>query len=346
MEENSNIDKVLMAYIAGEAKTDEIKRLLRWIDQSPVNREHFEIIQNYWKRSNYKISLKGQDEAFERIQSKIKDGQDAVKVIRIATGKYSQPSNIKWIKGIAAAIAFFALIFSIFVMKTTSGRPELTEEVPALMKFGNKPGQKSKIMLPDGSVVWLNSKSSIEYPKLFSSTERLVHLEGEAFFEVAQDSIRPFKVASGNVTTTALGTSFNVQFYRDDKEMAITLVSGKIKVSIDSHDPYFPQPGNQIIYNWNENIVKDKKIKTDQVIAWKNGLLIFDKDNYDDVEKKLERWYGVNIRTHGTPPSDFIVTGQIESSESLELALESLSYGGDFEYKINGKEIEIVFKPK
>jgi transmembrane sensor len=74
--------------------------------------------------------------------------------------------------------------------------------------------------------------------------------------------------------------------------------------------------------------------------------LIFDKDNYDDVEKKLERWYGVNIRTHGTPPSDFIVTGQIESSESLELALESLSYGGDFEYKINGKEIEIVFKPK
>jgi transmembrane sensor len=344
MEKNSNIEKVLMAYVNGQANADELKKLLEWLDQSPDNKKHLEVIKEFWESSQYKVSVEGQDEAFQKIQEKIyADKLDTPNIRRMVDNRISDQSSFRWIKGLAAAFLVLTMIVSFYFIRTADKQDILVEEVPAFIKSETRPGQKSKITLGDGTIVWLNSESAIEYPKKFNGPERLVKLDGEAFFEVAKDELKPFKVTCDNITTTALGTSFNVQYFKEDEELTISLITGKVMVALDNLDPYFLDPGIQIVYNRVEHSIEKKKMNAEHAIAWKNGILLFDKDNYLEVKKKLERWYGVNIKTLGIPPADFVITGQFGKNESLELALEILRYGRHFKYQIKGKEIEIIF---
>src|SRR5690606_31564425 len=142
------------------------------------------------------------------------------------TAGQAKYTSSAWFKALAVAAIIFIIALPVYFISTSAKQDALSkiDTAPEIIKSGNNVGEKSRLILADGTVVWLNSESAIEYPAQFTGTERTVRLKGEAFFEVASDSLRPFKVASGNVTTTALGTSFNVKSYQDEDELAVTLI--------------------------------------------------------------------------------------------------------------------------
>src|SRR5690606_16871269 len=145
----------------------------------------------------------------------------------------------------------------------------------------NPASERSRFTLPDGSLVWLNCTSSLRYLESFSGNERKVELVGEAFFEVMEDSLRPFIVYSGNLSTTALGTSFNVAAYPEKDMIEVALISGK--VSINDHvrrdELMVLNPGMGMRYDRQTQKAIRETINADKVLAWKSGVLIFDGDN-------------------------------------------------------------------
>jgi transmembrane sensor len=344
MKINSYIDKVLLAYFNGHANADETKTLMEWLEQSPENKKYFETSHDFWKHSKYSVEVSNSEQAFEKIKRQIalshtKSIQDKPFNKQRATRLH----HSLMVRIMAAAVLLLVTTASFYYFVSKSNENSVAINSVEWLKSENRAGEKSRIRLADGTIVWLNSDSYIEYPREYSNTERYVKLVGEAFFEVAKDTLRPFKVVSDDIVTTALGTSFNVQSYREEDEMIITLVTGKVLVSLDNKESFVLEPGCQIFYDKTGKSAVTKKTNVDNAIAWKEGTLVFERNSYEEVIKKLERWYGVNIITIGIPPADFTITGQFRRNESLEFVLETLNYGRQFEFAIEGKEIKLIF---
>ncbi|HJU45510.1 MAG TPA: FecR domain-containing protein [Chitinophagaceae bacterium] len=168
-------------------------------------------------------------------------------------------------------------------------------------------GGTYQITLPDGSKVWLNAESSITYPVAFTGNERRVELvDGEAYFEVAKDSKRPFIVSvDDNMEVEVLGTHFNVNAYEDEEVIKTTLVEGKVKVnkSNKSNESLLLIPGQQAKVNIeNETITVINDVDTEEAIAWKEGLFYFEDDDIKTVMRQLARWYDVEVEYEGKVP--------------------------------------------
>lgn len=204
-------------------------------------------------------------------------------------------------------------------------------------------GTKLSVKLPDGSLIKLNGGSRLTYRQNDITKTRKLTLEGEAFFEVKRDTLRPFIVTSGNVTTTALGTSFNIRSYPSDPFTKIYLVTGKIKV--DQSDGSLPKPftllpGDGISYDEVNKTLTVSKGNSEDAIAWKNGVIKFNNASITDVKNILERWYGVDIILNNMPSDDWRIDGTFEN-ESLENVLRSLQYTSKMEYNFK-KDILII----
>ncbi len=219
-------------------------------------------------------------------------------------------------------------------------------EVENLVKTTPK-GRKSKIILPDGSVVHLNSESQISYPENFKENRTLT-LSGEAFFEVVKDPFHPFEVISGAISTTALGTSFNIKAYPESKDIQVSLVTGKVQVKeSDSQKEVVMSPGHAVKYNVLGAGMLVEPVKISNVLHWKEGILSFDKTPFSEVITSLERWYGVQVIVVGTEniPQDKC-SGTFEPHEYLSNVLNALGYSMNFTYTITGKNVTITFKSK
>lgn len=204
-------------------------------------------------------------------------------------------------------------------------------------------GERLNLKLSDGSQVWLNGGSELRYPEKFDSLGRVVHLTGEAFFEVTEGEEWPFSVISDDLTTTALGTSFNIK--NDDMDiLSISLVSGKVKVENDlTHENILLLPGQQLKYFEEAKQTFVESFDEDRVIGWKSGLLQFNHASFQEVLEGLEKWYGVKIKVMGTPARKWNLTGEY-SNQTLETVLQRISYIEQFEFSINDKTIQIKFQ--
>ncbi len=208
----------------------------------------------------------------------------------------------------------------------------------------NPNGRKSKIQLPDGTIVWLNAGSTITYPAKFTNKERVVSLDGQAFFDVVKDSLRPFRVNSSGLITTALGTAFDVNAYSvQNNEIKVSLVSGKVSIenkSLKTKNITFP--GEQLVYSIKNQKSKITSFDLKEVVAWKDQILYFKNASLSEVVTRLERWYGVEIRLKNKPVKKWNLTGEFKK-QKLERVLERLSFTENFEYQINRKTIEFKF---
>lgn len=341
--ERRHLDRIIAAYLQGQANADDVKRLLEWLGESSENKRRFESIKLLWEQASLKVSVSDPDSAFQKIQEKINsDDKGNIRYLNLPDKK--KPLSYLIFKGAVAAIIVGLVVAGLFFFTPEFYKERQSQEVAevATLISANTAGQKSRITLPDGSVAWLNSESVLEYPEEFGKVREL-RLQGEAFFEVAKDSLRPFIVKSGPITTTAIGTSFNVESFDSENEIQVSLVTGKVKVEVADKKNIHLDPGYQVKYDKESGVSDSEIFDAEKVIGWTNGILIFDKDNLRDAIKKLERWYAVTIQINGVAPSDFIVTGQFSRNESLENVLENLRYGRDFDYSLKGKEVVISF---
>jgi ferric-dicitrate binding protein FerR (iron transport regulator) len=201
---------------------------------------------------------------------------------------------------------------------------------------GSKP---MKLLLVDGSRVWLNVASSITYPTAFTGKERRVSVSGEAYFEIAHDASKPFVVRNGSMDVQVLGTHFNVNtFEDDDNNIKVTLLEGAVKIN-NGDSKAFLKPGQQALVSNKVKVVDD--VDLDKVMAWKNGYFQFDKASLQSVLKQVSRWYDVEVIYQGkNRPREFI--GEIERDLSLSEVLKIL--------KINNvnftiEEKKLIIKP-
>ncbi|UKJ06935.1 FecR family protein [Solitalea lacus] len=180
------------------------------------------------------------------------------------------------------------------------------------------------LTLSDGSKVWLNSGSALTYPVAFVSDERKVTITGEAYFEVAHDIHKPFKVAKGDLEIKVLGTHFNVNAYDDDSDIKITLLEGSVKV-LNGNVMNVLKPGQQAQVT--DEIKINPEVNMDEVMAWKNGYFYFNRADVSTVMRYINRWYGVEIIYSG-PVSTKSFEGELERNLNLTQVIKILERNG------------------
>lgn len=203
-------------------------------------------------------------------------------------------------------------------------------------------GEKLQLTLSDGTRVWLNSNSVFSFPDKFGTSERKVFLEGEAFIEVEKDSLRPFRVVAQGLVTTALGTSFNIK-EKGEAEISISLVTGKVKVeNVGTSEDFFLSPGEQLHRDPITGEKSIRKFDRHTISSWKEGTILFEKSNLEEVVAILENWYGVKIEVENTTNASWEFSGEYHK-QSLANVLKSMAYVQNFEYELKGKNVTIKF---
>ena len=161
-------------------------------------------------------------------------------------------------------------------------------------KLVTSKGEKSYLQLPDGTKVWLNSCTTLEYAENYGHSNRSIYLDGEAYFEVAADTVHPFLVETSGMSVTVLGTGFNVMAYPEEMEAAVTLVHGKVGVQTD-HRQQILQPDEQYVYQTTTRRGTVRKVDVSQYVDWKDGILNFDSMPLEELTRRLGRWYDVDF---------------------------------------------------
>lgn len=226
-------------------------------------------------------------------------------------------------------------------------------------------GSRTHLVLPDGSVVWLNAGSRINYEKNYGSTLREVNLIGEAYFDVAPNANKPFVIHTARIDIRVLGTKFNVKSYPSDRTTETTLIGGSIEVSIKN------RPSNKIIMKPNEKLVvgnedsalrqqspRRREIRIGESLvtiskptyehnsgavietSWIDNKLIFQDETFSELAKQMERWYGVTIRFDNPRQQELRFTG-IFQNETIQQALDALKLTASFNYSTEGTDITI-----
>ncbi|MEO7044566.1 MAG: FecR domain-containing protein [Ferruginibacter sp.] len=206
----------------------------------------------------------------------------------------------------------------------------------------NPRGSKNvSITLSDGSKVWLNAGSSLKYPTSFTGNERKVTVTGEAYFEVSHNASKPFKVQNGETVITVLGTHFNVNAYEDEAALKVTLLEGSVEVKNKSSLVKI-KPGQQAAVSNNDisNSILVQAMDIDKVIAWKNGLFVFENADLATIMRQVSRWYDVDVVYDGKP-TDARFGGGLSKSLPLSNVLKLMEANG-VKFKLEGKVLRVI----
>ncbi|WP_126249015.1 FecR family protein [Chitinophaga rhizosphaerae] len=200
-------------------------------------------------------------------------------------------------------------------------------------------GGQFRIILPDGSSVWLNAASSLRFPTAFNGKERVVELRGEAYFEIAKNVQQPFRVQVKDMTVQVLGTHFNVMAYEDEATVRTTLLEGAVKVGQGGHSLDM-RPGQQVTAHPAGNMSIQDGVDVEEAVAWKNGYFHFNHESLPGVMRQVGRWYDAEISYEGAVP-DREFGGKIARSSSVKDVLKILELSG-IRFRIEGKKIIVI----
>ncbi|WP_293915552.1 MULTISPECIES: FecR family protein [unclassified Sphingobacterium] len=199
-------------------------------------------------------------------------------------------------------------------------------------------GGQYKIQLSDGTRIWLNAASVIRFPIAFVGDKRMVELQGEAYFEVSKDPVKPFIVKTGKEEVRVLGTHFNVNSYEGDPVSRVSLLEGKVEV-LAKRGLYKTHllPGQQTVNT--SNSINVESFNTEESIAWKNGEFIFNNERLDQVMLKVGRWYDADIIVD-PEIAKILIWGSISKSEQIDKVLKLIQLTNEnIKYRIEGRRI-------
>lgn len=324
-------------YFDGKLSQQEAHEFLKWFTSTEHEGEVQAEIDKLWQLQGKPEHNWDGSKVFNLVQQKKDNGRE-LGLLR-SRPETQRSYQVGWMK-IAAAVALLVAVSLVFVGEDTQ-TDQNSEVVHEQITKANPPGQKSRVYLPDGSIVNLNSNSQLTFTEGFSDG-RQVYLEGEAFFDVKKDSLRPFTVYSGRLATTALGTSFNINAYGSEEE-EVVLVSGKVNVKDSgSKSELLLTPGEKVSVKLNDGSFRKTKADLLAHTYWKEGILYFEKTSMRSVITTLERWYGVRIKIEGEIPEDKC-TGIFQKNEYLTNVLDILSHSVAFDYRLDNKEVKLIF---
>jgi ferric-dicitrate binding protein FerR (iron transport regulator) len=367
MENNMQIEKLTEKFRLGTISYEEMVFLLNYLKDKEPRSEILVYYQNVWdKAEEYRNDINSQS-LYNQITRTIGISSDGSMQSKERRKEISLTGNIKSIMRYAAVfILTFGLswlVHGYFWNKTaTSPIADQIQKVEVPL------GSKSRIILPDGSVVTLNSGSSLKYSTSnFNSGSRSVFLTGEGFFSIAKDSARPFYATTTGIKVKVLGTTFNIKAYPDENIEEATVVTGEVEIYASSDKKekgklIVLKPNQKAVFIKSENdflpndnkmaspIIKPATLKTvnlqtsskiEQTISWKEDKLIFDNEPFSNLVIRIERWYNVKIEVKYQELNSARFTGKFDK-ETLEQVLNALVTVTPFKYTIKQNIITIT----
>jgi transmembrane sensor len=264
------------------------------------------------------------DKIWEGIQA---ETQIAEKVARVRKLEFS------FFMKIAAGISVIVAVSSLLYFGVVASTEEIAE---------NPKGKKSVIFLEDGTKVWLNADSRLTYfSSLENKNERVVTLEGEAFFDVTEDKSKPFIVKTGGIEIKVLGTEFNVRSFNDDSKVQTTLVHGRVAIhSEDADKNVVLTESQQAVFDRNSNNLDVSDVETAGLTSWKDGTLAFSDTEISEIAIALERWYGVEIIVEDQSSMSCRFSAMLKN-EPISVFLELLKQTSNMRYEIKGKTVTL-----
>ena len=198
-------------------------------------------------------------------------------------------------------------------------------------------GGDYQLVLSDGTKVWLNAESEIDYPIEFLGDKREVFLKGEAYFEVAPDPEKPFIVKTTSMQTRVLGTSFNINAYENEPNVYTTLLTGKVEVMLNKRgnaSPVVLKPAMQLKLDKESGDFSVEKVRVEEITAWRYGVFMFAEDDIEVVTRMLSRWYDVKFVFDGERKGPHTFSGRMSKDDKLNEILKMLTLTGGPEFKI------------
>lgn len=351
------MDKLLLKkFLNKKCTTEELQRVYSWLNDPKNSEEVTALLKNSWSQVSDKKP--DADVDIEKLRRRIlnklslneSDQRDPIPLRKTSPAKNNRFKNgkikalrsrnrLRWLRVAAIIILLEGTAFLVYKFLGTSyEEPQYTEKTT----FS---GQRYTIFLEDGSKVILNSNSSLWYSKDFDKEARNLTLEGEAFFEVAEDQTKPFKVVTNGITTVALGTSFNIKSDPDKNILTVSLATGKVEVFDGSgeNEKFILVPGEELVIDRGTRKFVKKNFDFKERLSWKDGIVYFhDTDLFEAIEV-LEKWYGVEFKVLNPEKANENygnINGEFKN-ESLANVLKVMSFAKGFKYSIAGKKVTI-----
>jgi Fe2+-dicitrate sensor, membrane component len=318
MQNKYEIEELIAKLFSEDISPEEKVILTAWFNESAENKSYFAQLKNIWINIHPVFDPNDIDviAAETKVLEKIKDK------------KWTQTPLIIWWQRVAAIIILPICLLAGYLLLNKTPNSYLIASQEITSPFG----MRSKVDLPDGSTVWLNSGSKLKYPVVFAENERNVSLSGEAFFKVHADKKHPFIVKTERVKVRATGTQFNVEAYKSDTITAVTLVEGKVLVDLSRKIKKELNPNQRLVIS---SISKNYQLyKTDAAkwALWKDGILAFRDERLDYVYKKISQMYNIDIEV-----KDPVIAAQLYHAtfrnESLDEILQLIKLSAPIRYE-------------
>ncbi|MCX6120072.1 MAG: FecR domain-containing protein [Ignavibacteriales bacterium] len=337
-------------YLSREASVDEIEHLNSLVKQKKYS-VLFNTITEKWEKAGH-----GEPSSEYNIERGIK----------VLTAKIrSHHPSFRWEKDVKQHTIFFyrpmylriAASFAVLIILVTGALfvVNVLKQRSVLMAWNEKKtvmGEKSIVTLLDGTKITLNADSKLKYPVRFGEDLREVSLEGEAYFEVTQQANKPFVVHTGKVSTTDLGTKFNISAFPSEEIIAVSLEEGKVEVSTNNSgakkEDVILSPAQQLIYNKEKETSTIELFESQKALGWKDNILVFDNEPLSKVLVPLERYFGVKFEIADQVLADRTIKANFKN-ESFWTVVKVIEKATGLAYKTSKENNElkkIVFYEK
>jgi transmembrane sensor len=317
------IKELLERYIRGECTEDEIALLEKWYDRIAFEKESVRLLSDAEERRLVQ-------ELWEKIASKEEPGA--------GKGSETRRNNQRILRYAAVWAGMIMFSGGIWMQWNRRGQRPASRKAIAYTAIATGYQQLRKVLLPDSSIVWLNSATHLSFPADFVA-HREVRLSGEAFFEVAPDVEHPFVVLAGNTATRVFGTSFNISAYPEAGELRISLKSGKVGVEYGNKQQKVLTPGQLMVFDKGSGNGEILQQAPGEMDVWTAGRMVFYKTPLKEALAQIEARYGVHI-IYDHALTDRTITARFDNT-ALEKVLQSLSFGWDLHFVRTGDTLHV-----
>jgi transmembrane sensor len=322
---NDLIRQKILDYFNGRLPAEEEAGLLSWIKADEENRIEFLRLKESLDPEKMEHPLLRS--SYAELKNKLGIGRH----FKTVPGSKSKKLYFSFSR--VAAMLLLALITGFAVAYFLVGTPPGKSAQVVWFETKVPRGEKSQLLLPDGSKVWLNSESSLSYPSNFMEDNRKVQLKGEAYFEVAKQDGSTFTVGTNDYDVLVHGTSFNVMAYADFDRTETTLIEGKIEIrrgtrTIDVN------PGQTLIFR--EDRFRMERSDAEKSAKWKDDIFDFDQITFQELVVRLERWYDVDIEIKNPDLNQIVYSGVFKNEETIDQVLNTLELTSPIRYSRNG----------
>ena len=334
-EENKHIDELIANYLTEGLDKNALDELKTWIAASAENQQYFIRQREIWFSavSREAASVYDKDKAFENFRNRVESQKEIQSTSRRG---FSLSALWRYAAVVAIIIAVGCISYWQGEGNVKDTFADISVEAPL--------GSKTKLYLPDGTLVWLNAGSRMTYSQGFGVDNRKVELEGEGYFEVKRNEKIPFFVKTKDLQLQVLGTKFNFRDYPEDHELVVSLLEGKVGLNnlLREEKEAVLSPDERAVLNKANGLLTVESVTASNASQWTDGYLFFDEELLPDIAKELERSYNVKIHIANDSLKTFRFYGNfVRREQNIQEVLEALASTEKMQYKIEERNITI-----